>query len=319
MRIIFFLFSFLFLYAGNLIITYPNLQKFYYKNQIINLKAKLITSNINDLNFSLNKGEINYTKPNPYVYLLNLRYKNDGNNTLFITSGDFNKSINLSSLYKTKVVENIPKFCNVIAQNLKIINPISTNINNKILLSFTIKTKNANLEDFKLTNDENLTMINKNEAAYFTYLPKNTKNFIFYYFNTDIQNYKKISIPIILKEKTISTQTDINPEEKTFFTPVNILILVIIAFFILIFLIYQKILLLIIPIILSIYLIISIFPKGEKVLKKDSKVRILPTQNSTVFYSPLVDTKVEILNIKKNYTKIKIDGKTGWVKNENLK
>jgi hypothetical protein len=309
---------FIIIWANDLIITYPNLKKSYYKNQIINLKIKILNPKNKDLNFSLNHGEINITKQ-PYIYILNLKFKNDLNNFLTLISQDFNKTIYLNSLFKTKTVETIPNFCNVLAENLKIYNPISTLSNNKILLSFTIKTKNANLKDFKINNDENLTIINKNEAIYYTYLPKNTKKFTFYYFNTIEENYKKISIPIILKEETISTQTDINPEEKDFFTPLNILILITIAFFIIIFLIYKKILILIIPIILSTYLIINHLPKGEKILIKNSPVRILPTKNSTIFYKPIVDTKVKILNKTKHYTKIKINKKIGWVKNENLR
>jgi hypothetical protein len=309
---------FIIIWANDLIITYPNLKKSYYKNQIINLKIKILNPKNKDLNFSLNHGEINITKQ-PYIYILNLKFKNDLNNFLTLISQDFNKTIYLNSLFKTKTVETIPNFCNVLAENLKIYNPISTLSNNKILLSFTIKTKNANLKDFKINNDENLTIINKNEAIYYTYLPKNTRKFTFYYFNTIEENYKKISIPIILKEETISTQTDINPEEKDFFTPLNILILITIAFFIIIFLIYKKILILIIPIILSTYLIINHLPKGEKILIKNSPVRILPTKNSTIFYKPIVDTKVKILNKTKHYTKIKINKKIGWVKNENLR
>jgi hypothetical protein len=316
----FFLFFILFIniWANNLIITYPNLKKYYYKNQIVNLQIKILTPKNKEINFSLNQGELNITKK-PYIYLLNLKFKNNSNITLKILSNDFNKTININSLFKTKTIDKIPKFSNLLADDIKILNLISALTNNKILLSFTIKAKNANLKDFKINKDENLTIINDNEATYYTYLPKHTKKFIFYYFNTTDENYKKITIPIILKEETISTQTDINPEEKTFFTPFTILILGIIAFFIIIFLIYQNIFILIIPIILSIYLIINHMPKGEKILKKDSPVKILPTQNSTIFYRPIVDTKVKILNKIDGYTKIKINNKIGWVKNEYLK
>jgi hypothetical protein len=316
----FFLFFILFIniWANNLIITYPNLKKYYYKNQIVNLQIKILTPKNKEINFSLNQGELNITKK-PYIYLLNLKFKNNSNITLKILSNDFNKTININSLFKTKTIDKIPKFSNLLADDIKILNLISALTNNKILLSFTIKAKNANLKDFKINKDENLTIINDNEATYYTYLPKHTKKFIFYYFNTTDENYKKITIPIILKEETISTQTDINPEEKTFFTPFTILILGIIAFFIIIFLIYQNICILIIPIILSIYLIINHMPKGEKILKKDSPVKILPTQNSTIFYRPIVDTKVKILNKIDGYTKIKINNKIGWVKNEYLK
>jgi hypothetical protein len=306
------------LYANELIIKYQNLKKYYYKNQIINLKLKIITPKEEDINFSFPNGDINVTKKY-FIYNINIKFKNNGNITLHIISKDSNQTININKLYKTKKLENIPKFCKVLAEKLKIQNPISTKLKDKILLSFIIKTKNANLEDFNLTNEENLTLINQNEATYYTLLPKDTKKFIFYYFNTKDENFKKIQIPIILEEETISTQTDINPEEKTFFTPINILLLIIIALFLLIFIIYQYLIILIIPITLSIYLIFSTIPKGEKILKANSPIRILPTRNSTIFYIPKKDVKVKIINKTKNYTKIEINKKIGWVKNENLK
>ena len=307
----------LFLFS-NSIVKYLNLKPFYYQNQIASLKIKVI-SNENNLSFFSPNLNIEVNKTNPYIYLLNVKFKADKNSSKNIFILPTNEIININKHIKIKNLPSIPSaFSNTFADNLKILNPISTIIDNKIILSFTIKATNANLKDFKI-KDGNLTLLNQNEATYFIYLPLNTKNFTFYYFNTQKDNYQKISIPIVLKENTISTQTNINPEEDKFFTPLNILILTVIAFFLIVFLIYQKIIILLIPILLGAYLIISSIPKGEKILIKNSKVRILPTQNSTVFYSPTTNTKVQILKKSQNYTKIKIDNKIGWVKNENLR
>ena len=67
---------------------------------------------------------------------------------------------------------------------------------------------------------------------------------------------------------------------------------------------------------LSIYLIIQLLPKGNVILKKGTKVQILPTKNSTVFYIVKKETNAKILNKKGNYIKIKINNKIGWI-NEN--
>jgi len=316
MRLIFLFFP-LFLFS-NSIIKYLNLKPFYYENQIALLKIKVI-SNENNLSFFSPNLNIEVNKTNPYIYLLNVKFKADKNSSKNIFILPTKEIINLNKIVKLKTLSSPPSnFSHIFADNLKILNPISTNINNKIMLSFTIKAINANLEDFKI-KDGNLTLLNQNEATYFTYLPLNTKKFTFYYFNTQIDNYKKISIPIKLKEIIISTQSNINPEENKFLTPLNIFILIIISLFLIIFLVYKKIVILLIPILLGVYLILSSIPKGEKILIKNSKVRILPTQNSTVFYSPHIDTKVQILKTSKNYSKIKIDNKIGWVKNENLR
>jgi len=316
MRLFLLLFP-LFLFS-NSIIKYLNLKPFYYQNQIAVLKIKVI-SNENNLSFFSPNLTLEVNKTNPYIYLLNVKFKADKNSSKNIFILPTNEIIDLNKIVKLKTLSSPPSnFSNTFADKLKILNPISTIMDNKIMLSFTIKAKNADLKDFKLNNG-NLTMITSNEANYFTYLPFNVKNFTFYYFNTEEDNYKKVSIPIVLKENRISTQTDINPEENKLLTPFNILILVIIAFFLILFLVYQKIVLLIIPLLLTLSLVVSFLPKGEKILSKNAKVRILPTENSTVFYSPAIDTKVQIVQKGKNYSKIKIDKKIGWVKNENLK
>jgi len=316
MRLFFLLFPLLLF--SNSIIKYLNLKPFYYENQIAVLKIKVI-SNENNLSFFSPNLNVEVNKTNPYIYLLNIKFKADKNSSKNIFILPTKEIIDLNKIIKLKKLSSIPSnFSHIFATSLKILNPISTIIDNKIILSFTIKATNSNLKDFKV-NDGNLTLLNQNEANYFTYLPLNTKNFIFYYFNTAIDNYQKIYIPVILKENTISTQTNINPEEDKFLTPLNILILSIISFFLILFLVYQKIVILLIPILLAGYLILSYIPKGEKILIKNSKIRILPTQNSTIFYSPTTDTKVKILKNSHNYTKIKIDNKIGWVKNENLR
>jgi hypothetical protein len=141
---------------------------------------------------------------------------------------------------------------------------------------------------------------------------------MFYYYNTQCDNYEKIIVPINLKEETISTQTNLNPEDKTIFTPLNIFLLCIIALLLIIFLVYQKIWLIIPPLLLSIYLIYLNLPKGNAYLKRGAKVYILPTSHSTVFYISPIGTKVKILKKEKNYTKIRLNNKIGWVKNEDL-
>ena len=317
MRIIFLLIP-LFLLSNDLIIKYLNLKPFYYQNQIIDLKIKII-SPFNDLNItSTNNVQIKISNKNPFIYIINSRFKNTKNpKFIFITSQEVNKSIYLNELINTKTLSTIPNFSGVLADELNISTPIALKTKEKILLSFTIKCKNCNIKDFHLKNEENLTIINNNTASFIITLPINTKKLNFYYFNLKTQTFNKISVPIQLKENTISTQSNINPKENNFFTPLNILLLIIIALFLIIFIIFQKIWILIFPLIIGGYLIFQIFPKGEIYLKKGEKVTILPTKNSTVIYIIKKNQKAEILNKTKNYVQIKINNKIGWVKNEN--
>jgi len=317
MRIIFILIP-LFLLSNDLIIKYLNLKPFYYQNQIINLKLKII-SPFSDLNItSTNNLKIKVSNENPFIYIIDSHFKNTDNpKFIFISSQEINKTIYLNNLINTKILNPIPNFSGVLADELNTSTPIALKTKEKILLSFTIKCKNCNIEDFHLKNEENLTIINNNTASFIITLPMNTKKLNFYYFNLNTQTFNKISIPIQLKENTISTQTNINPKENNFFTPINILLLIIIALFLILFIIFQKIWILIFPLIIGGYLVFQNLPKGEIYLKKGQKVTILPTKNSTIIYIVNHNQKTKILNKTKNYVQIKIDNKIGWVKNEN--
>ena len=317
-KILFFFFPLLIFAQNNLIINYLNLKKNYYQNQIVTLKIKIL-SPIDKLQIiNLDNLDINVTKTNPYIYNLNVTFQDsNSSHEIMLYAKDINKTINFNNIIKTIPIPKINHFCGVLSDNLKVTNPIATKYNNnQILLSFTIKCPKCNLKDFHLNNMEKLTLDKLNEASYYIVLPNNQKKLNFYYLNTKTKNFQEIKIPIILKENTISTQTNINPNKNNFFTPVNILYLIFIAIGLIIFLIYQKIWLLLISLIFSIPLIMPFIPKGEILLKKGDKITILPTFNSTIIYIVKKHQKVKILKKVNNYIEIKINNKTGWV-NEN--
>jgi len=318
MRILILLIPFL-LFASDVIVKYLNLKPFYYKHQIVNLNLKILSPYPNLVFFNSSNIKIFINQINPYIYEINTSFKADETNkTLKIYSNEINQTIDFNKTIKIKSLPYIENFCGVIANNLQIVNPIASKEENKTILSFNIKCSHCNIDDFNLTNsnEQNLTINSNNKASYYIILPQNQKKLTFYYYNLKENRFKKIKVPIILKEQTISTQTDINPNENKFFTPLNIFILVLIALSLLIFLIFQKIWLLILPIILSGFIIIQFIPKGEIIVKPGTKLQILPTKNSTIFYTVTKEQKAKILNKRGNYIKIKINNKIGWV-NEN--
>ncbi len=318
-KIIAILFIPLFLFASDIVIKYENLKPFYYKNQIVNLKIKILSAKPNLLFSNSPNIDLNITQINPYIYKLNARFKADKQNKIIeIYNNEQNETINLNKIIKIKNLPKIDHFSGVLANNLKIINPISSKYEtNKTILSFTIKCKNCNLRDFNLSKKENLKVLSNNEATFYIILPKNKKELTFYYYNLLQNKFDKIEIPIILKENTISTQTNINPNENKFFTPLNLLLLILTAIGLVVFLIYQRVWLLIFPLLFIVLILIQFLPKGEVVLKKGTKLQILPTQNSTVFYIVKKKKKVKILNKRGNYLKVKINNKIGWVYENN--
>ncbi len=317
-KLFFFFFPILIFAQNNLIINYLNLKKNYYQNQIINLKIKILSPTDKLQIINLDNLDINITKPNPYIYNLNVTFEdNNSSHEIMLYAKDINKTINFNNIIKTIPIPKIKNFCGIVSKNLTITNPISVKYdNNHTLLSFTIKCQKCNLKNFHLNKNEKLILDKFNEASYYIILPKTQKNLTFYYLNTKNGDFQKITIPIILKENTISTQTNINPKSNNFFTPLNILYLILIAIGLIIFLIYQKVWLLIIPLIFAVPLIIPLLPKGEILLKKGDKITILPTYNSTVIYIVKKPHKAKILQKSRNYVEVKINNKIGWV-NEN--
>ncbi len=300
------------------IIKYNNLQKNYFSNQIVNLKGKIILQkDINITAIPTKNVEINLTKTNPYIYKFEIRFQATPDEHKIVLIGQkFYKEINLNNIIHIKPITTPENFCGVYADKLNIFNPISSKYDkNKNIISFTIKCKNCNIKNFKIDGyDQNLTILSDGEASFYVLLPKNIKKIHFYYYDLNHSKFNKITIPLVLKQETISTQTNINPEGSKIFTPINILLLVIVAFFLIIFLVYQKIWILIFPFLIIAYLVYSFLPKGSIELPKNTKVQILPTPQSTVIYVTQRPTQVEILMKRDGYIKVKIDNKTGWVK-----
>jgi len=323
MRYLLLLISFCFLFSAEIIVKYPNLQESYYQNQTVNLGIHIVTPQNLHLKFIPPRGsKIKVKTKNHLIYDVNLTYINDRAPKKFIIKGNgVYKKINLKNMYETLKVNKIKGYCNVVADDLNVTNPIATKYNDKEnMLSFTLMAKNANLRSFTLAlKDENLTINSPKKATFFALVDNKVKKINFYYFNPQKGTYTKVTFPVKLKEETISTQTELNPEESTFFTPLNIFILVLIAIFLILFLMYRQIWILIFPIIISLFLVYLNLPKGEILLKKGTKVYILPTKNSTVFYTAPINTEVKVLKRVNNYTKVKINDKIGWVRDEDIK
>ncbi|QCT94506.1 hypothetical protein FE773_04735 [Caminibacter mediatlanticus TB-2] len=321
MRILISLFIPFFIFAE--ILKYENIKPYYYPNELVNFNIRVILPTPKKINVTTSYNvETNLTQINPYIYLLNVKFlANNEPHKLIIISKKFYKEINLNNLIKIKKIIPPKNYSNIVADDLKIENPIATKYDkNHTILNFNILCKNCFIKNFKVSSyEQNLTTISQNKASYYVILPKNIKEFTFFYFNSNKQTFEKIKIPVIITQNIISTQTNINPEDEKIFTPLNILILILIAFSLIIFLVYQKIFILLLPILLSISLLLKILPKGEIEIKKGTKVQILPTKQSTIIYISNKNEKAQILNKTKNYIKIKINNKIGWIKSENYK
>jgi len=295
---------------------HSKLKDYYLPDEIVQAKIKILFPNEKNLTILLpDRFEYNLTHPNEWTYILNVKFKAKENEEIILGTES-----NMTALKLPVKIKNIAlpqNFSNLYSPYLKISNIVASEYDKTHnILSFSMQAKN--LKYFSLIDDENLTLISNNLANYYIILPKKFKKLIFFYYNTKENSFKKVEIPIKIKHEKVSTQTDLNPEKETIFTPINILILGVITFLMLIFFIYQKIYLLIPPAILAAYFIYKIFPTSTVTLPPYTNIYILPTK-STIFYTTKKYTKVKLLKKGKKYSKIEIENKVGWVKNEAIK
>ncbi|NPA12258.1 MAG: hypothetical protein GXO62_08445 [Epsilonproteobacteria bacterium] len=296
---------------------YENLKPYYLPNEPTGLNIKIILPKEENITVIAPQNyEYNLTKINPYIYRLHLNFKAKDKSSVYVSSKDFLYEINLSKI-KIKNISLPQNFSHIYSPELKLQNVIASKYDTeKNIVSFLIKAQNV--KNFSLPYEENLTLLKENEANYYILLPKSQKKLTFYYYNTQNNQFQKVTIPIIIKQETISTQTNLKPEGDDLFSPINIFILSLIGFGLIVFLVYQKVWLLIFPLLLGTFLAFKILPKGEVALAPNTKLYILPTK-STPFYETKTYTKAKILKKLKNYTKVEINNKIGWVKNEAIK
>ncbi|WP_281950920.1 hypothetical protein [Nitrosophilus kaiyonis] len=229
---------------------------------------------------------------------------------------------------KIKVIKLNPpeNYCNVIAKNLEVKNFQALQYDKeKNLIIMDIDANLSNLEDFHLNfvEDEKIEDFNRSatfsKMTYFAKIPKDMKNFEFSYFNNNKNVFEKFKKFINVKDETVSTQSDIKPNESSH-KNIKIIILLSIAVIFLIIAIFKKsIFSILIALLFAGYATYLAIPLEEVCVKQDSEVRLLPTKNSTIFYKTDANFKTKKLNQVNGYIKIELpNGKIGWVKDENI-
>ena len=131
---------------------------------------------------------------------------------------------------------------------------------------------------------------------------------------------KDVTIPILLQNELVSTQTDLNPNDSSFEQYKKVAAVFFFILFLGLFIWKRRKIFLIISIIFLIISIIYLLPNEKAIVKKDTNVYILPTRNSTIFFKSANSQNVEILDRKNGFIKVLgIDNEfIGWIKEESL-
>lgn len=217
-------------------------------------------------------------------------------------------------------------FCNVLANSFKIKSfQVNQYDDSQNLVLLKIEANLSNIEDFHLpfSSNEQIEKIDENfptsSISYVATIPSYIKIFEFYFFDLNKNRFQKFSKELKIRDESVSTQTDINPN-KNEHEKIKVLIFIFFATIFLIAAIFKKsFFYLLIASIFGGYSFYLTTPLKTVCIKENSKIRLLPTKNSTIFQIIDFNLKTKRLNHVNGYTKIELsDGKIGWVKDEDL-
>ncbi|AJC84599.1 SH3 domain-containing protein [Campylobacter peloridis] len=329
---------------GSLVLNTKEYTEKAYVDEIFSIDLEVITdTKVNfDLNISFDKSEdmlwINQNptweqKANSYYTKLWFEAKSI-NATLnkIIVSLSRNDHIFQSSalIVKPIIFEKInaplSKYSHIVASNLEVKQVKASHFdNNNMILFIELLGEDTNLASFNIKGIEKQGVeaikgnFEKQSGFYYAILDKSKTRFDFSYFDKSKKELKDFSLKIELKEDSISTQSDLNPKTNDFYFYKQVFLWSLCALFALWFVLKKSYIafgLAILTLMASFLAQNNIY---KAILKAESKVQILPTLNSTHFYSGKYQQEVEVLDSRDDYKKILFNnGKIGWVKSEDL-
>ncbi|NOX15254.1 MAG: hypothetical protein GXP61_04390 [Epsilonproteobacteria bacterium] len=324
-------------------LSYENIPEKVFVNQVFSIKVKAIITvsgfdkiknkilsengikiiNANE-NWKWYNDEIFYktfylkaTDKNATMPQMNFELYKDGN---LINSQKFPKlKLNIINLNTDKY------FSHVIADSLRVLKSKTTNFDEKnLIVVLEIEAKNSNLKDFKLSwvkrdgIDSKFDNTPIYKIYYYAIIPKYTKNFIFTYFNTKTNSFIKKQIKIVVDSDEVSTQSDLNPKDGTFVIYKNISFGLLFLALLYLLIRRRRLVYFLALILLVIYYFIDTNPFNSIKIPKNTKVQILPTRNSTVFYITPRVLYVQKIMKREDYIKIILPNeKIGWIKEQN--
>jgi len=231
------------------------------------------------------------------------------------------KPINVIALNPKK------NYSNIIANSLELQDYKTTSFDTTHnIIVFTVQAKNSNLQTIKFKNvfKQGIESITKNsfitpKVTYFIVLNKDLEEFSFSYFNLLTNRFHRLSIPIIVDDDSVTTQTDLKPKDQSKIQlKMNIALGTALA--ILIFAMWRRKLIYVVFILIPlVYVLYFAMPSEDVCIKQGSTIHLLPVHNGTIFETTKEISTLPKEGIVKDFTKVKLHNeKIGWVKNEDL-
>ncbi|MGL2473475.1 SH3 domain-containing protein [Helicobacter pylori] len=224
-----------------------------------------------------------------------------------------------------------PRYANVMAKDLQVVQYKTKDYDDKNnILVMEIAFKEATWEDFHIKeaikqgfDNASLNQIKAKEGSVFYYcvLPKTIQNLSFDYFSLSNRQFKTLSFSAIPTQDTTGIQSDLIPKNN-FLVFSNVALLALCVFFLVLFFIFgRKLIFLGLGILcLGFVLYHLLFTQKSALLLAHKKIRILPTQNSTILGLSKNEMPIKILGSHDDYYKILTPHEQiGWVKKDEVK
>ncbi|GAA8941777.1 SH3 domain-containing protein [Helicobacter pylori] len=224
-----------------------------------------------------------------------------------------------------------PRYANVMAKDLQVLQYKTKDYDDKNnILVVELAFKEANWEDFHIKealkqgfDNASLNQIKAKEGSVFYYcvLPKTIQNLSFDYFSLSDRQFKTLSFSTIPTQDTTGIQSDLIPKNNLLVFS-NVALLALCVFFLVLFFIFgRKLIFLGLGILcLGFVLYHLLFTQKSAILLAHQKIRILPTQNSTILGLSKNEMPIKILGSHDDYYKILTPHEQiGWVKKDEVK
>ncbi|WQT30471.1 SH3 domain-containing protein [Helicobacter pylori] len=224
-----------------------------------------------------------------------------------------------------------PRYAKIMAKDLQVVQYKTKDYDDKNnILVMEIAFKEATWEDFHIKeaikqgfDNASLNQIKAKEGSVFYYcvLPKTLQNLSFDYFSLSNKQFKTLSFSTIPTQDTTGIQSDLIPKNN-FLVFSNVALLALCVFFLVLFFIFgRKLIFLGLGILcLGFVLYHLLFTQKSAVLLAHKKIRILPTQNSTILGLSKNEMPIKILGSHDDYYKILTPHEQiGWVKKNEIK
>ncbi|CAJ99123.1 Putative periplasmic protein [Helicobacter acinonychis] len=224
-----------------------------------------------------------------------------------------------------------PRYAKIMAKDLQVLQYKTKDYDDKNnILVMELAFKEANWEDFNIKeaikqgfDNASLNQIKAKEGSVFYYcvLPKTLQSLSFDYFSLSNRQFKTLSFSVIPTQNTTGIQSDLVPKNN-FLVFSNVVLLALCVFFLVLFFIFgRKLIFLGLGILcLGFVLYHLLFTQKSAVLLAHKKIRILPTQNSTILGLSKNEMPIKILGSHDDYYKVLTPHEQiGWVKKNEIK